>query len=205
MNGKPRTDEAKFYELEAAYIGGDKSALGDMYTILYTLAYKFINKSARGQSFCTADREQKAHDAATYLIEQYIKREGFRINDSVSGYLHCRINHELNYARNCDKMLVFTGELPELRSDKKAYEYIVTDTATGTRTTYHSAGELYLNPVFRGLRKKRLVECIKTGRRWKRYKFDLLEVWKANASDFERTRAKKSDLKRNETKRSDND
>jgi hypothetical protein len=54
--------------------------------------------------------------------------------------------------------------------------YIVKDTSDGTTRTYASAGELYLNPEFRGLRKKRLAEAIRTGRKWKNYTFDILEV-----------------------------
>ena len=33
-----------------------------------------------------------------------------------------------------------------------------------------------MNPAFKGLRKKRLAECIRTGRKWKTYSFDVLEI-----------------------------
>lgn len=172
----PQNDNERLLNLQYDYRNGRADALGEMYALLFTIAFKCINKSKRGQDFCTADREQKAQDAATYVIEQYITRPAFVIYDSVTGYLHCRINRELNYARKCDKMLVYTGSLPEKANARHAYEYIVTDNATGERTTYRNACELFLNPVFKKLKKSRLVECIRNGKMYKNYSFEVIEI-----------------------------
>jgi hypothetical protein len=172
----PANDNERLLNLQYDYRNGRAEALGEMYALLFTIAYKCINKSKRGQDFCTADREQKAQDAATYVVEQYLTRPSFVIHDSVTGYLHCRINRELNYARECDKMLVFTGKLPERVKQRKSYEYIVTNNATGERTVYHTATEIFLTKTFHGMRKKRLVECINNGTTYKNYRFELLEV-----------------------------
>lgn len=173
---EPRTDNERLFNLQYDYKNGDGDALGKMYKMLFVIAHKAINKSKRGQDFCSADREQKAQDAATYVIEQYITRPDFVITDSITGYLFLRVRKELNYARKCDRMLAFTDTLPEKPATRKSYEYIVTDGATGARVTYHSAAELYLNPIFRKLRKKHLAECIRNGTRWNGYKFELLEI-----------------------------
>ena len=173
---EPRNDNERLLNYQYEYRNGKADALGQMYELLFTIAYKSINKSKRGRDFCVSDRKTKAQDAATYVIEQYITRPSFAITESVTGYLYCRINRELNYARECDKMLVYTGELPERANARHAYEYIVTDNATGDRRTYQSAGELLLQPVFKCLRKKRLVECIRNGTTYKNYSFEVIEI-----------------------------
>ena len=125
------------------------------------------------------ERKQKAHDAATYIIEQYLKRPAFVITDSVTGYLYTRINWELygkDHQNKRDQMVVYTDKLPERNGARIKFKYLVKDVITGIDTTYESVAELYLNPAFKGLRKKWLVESIRTGRKWKNYTFDLLEV-----------------------------
>lgn len=177
------TDNEQLLQLQADYKNGDNAALSRMYTKLFEIAYKVINtRSCSNEAIkrlSAAERKQKAHDAATYIIEQYLKRPAFEIADSMTGYLFRRISYELygrNHQRACDKMLVFTDKLPAKKKTRVHYMYIVKDTATGTTRTYASAGELYLNPDFKGLRKKRLAEAIRTGRKWKKYTFDILEV-----------------------------
>ena len=172
----PATDNERLLNYQYDYRNGKPDALGKMYELLFTIAYKTINNSKRGQDFSAADRKQKAHDAATYVIEQYITRPSFEIRESVTGYLHTRITRELNYARKCDKMLVYTSTLPERNSDRHDYEYIVTDNITGERRIYESAGELFLNPEFEKLKKCRLVECIQNKKTYKNYSFDVIEI-----------------------------
>lgn len=176
------TDNDQLLQLQANYKNGDGAALSAMYAKLVEIAYKTINARSNSNeaisNMTAAERKQKAHDAATYIIEQYLKRPAFEITESMTGYLYQRIRFEL-YGRNrraCDKMLVFTDELPTKKKTRVRYMYIVKDTSDGTTQTYESAAELYLNPIFRGLRKKRLAEAIRTGRKWKKYTFDILEV-----------------------------
>ncbi|MBP5793980.1 MAG: hypothetical protein J6W46_10125, partial [Spirochaetaceae bacterium] len=45
--------------------------------------------------------------AATYMIEQYIKRPNFAINKNFPGYLFLRVAHELYYMRKVDKVVDF--------------------------------------------------------------------------------------------------
>jgi hypothetical protein len=177
------SDNAELFDMQEKIKNGDKSVLSAMYKKLFEIAFKTINaKSCENEKIAgmsKAERQQKAHDAATYIIEQYLKRPEFRITKSMTGYLYRRVNYELHgrFNRNCDKLLIFTdfSKDPQKKA-RTSYRYIVEDIKTGTSTSYESAAELYLNPAFKGLRKKRLAECIRTGRKWKNYIFDLLEV-----------------------------
>jgi hypothetical protein len=53
------------------------------------------------------EREEKAHNAITYIIEQYIRRADFTITDSFTAYLYLRIQHELFYRQKVDKIVSF--------------------------------------------------------------------------------------------------
>lgn len=178
----PQTDDQRLFNLQNRLKNGDASAMAEMYEALAKIAYKTINNrsnnSARTKALSAEERKQKAHDAATYLIEQYLKRPAFVITNSITGYLYTRVNWELygkNHQNKRDQMLVFTDKLPEPQQPKIKYKYLVRNIKTGEVVIYESADELYLNPVFFTLRKKRLIENIRTGRRWKNYIFELLE------------------------------
>ena len=176
------SDEQQLFNLQNRLKNGDAQAMAEMYEKLVTIAYKTINSRSRSNAKIKAlsadERKQKAHDAATYIIEQYLKRPAFEITNSMTGYLYTRINWELygEHQNKRDQMVVYTDKLPERNGARKKYKYLVKDVITGIDTTYESVAELYLNPAFKGLRKKRLVESIRTGRKWKNYIFDLLEV-----------------------------
>lgn len=179
---RPESDDQQLFNFQFEFKKGNAQALAGMYKKLYEVAYKTINSRSRANECIAAlsadERKQKAHDAATYIIEQYLKRPDFVITESITGYLYTRINWELygehQYKR--DQMVVYTDKLPERNGARKKYKYIAKDIKTGIDTTYDSVAELYLNPAFRGLRKKRLAESIRTGSKWKNYTFDLLEV-----------------------------
>ena len=177
------SDNQQLFNLQSRLKNGDARAMAEMYEKLVTIAYKTINNRSRSNAKIKAlsadERKQKAHDAATYIIEQYLKRPAFVITDSITGYLYTRINWELygkDHQYKRDQMVLYTDKLPERNGARIKYKYLVKDVITGIYTTYESADELYLNPAFKGLRKKRLVESIRTGRKWKNYTFDLLEV-----------------------------
>ena len=177
------SDDQQLFNLQSRLKNGDAQAMAEMYEKLVTVAYKTINSrsnsNAKIKALSADERKQKAHDAATYIIEQYLKRPAFVITDSITGYLYTRINWELygkDHQYKRDQMVVYTDKLPERNGARIKYKYLVKDVITGKDTTYESAAELYLNPAFKGLRKKRLVESIRTGRKWKNYIFDILEV-----------------------------
>ena len=176
------SDDQQLFNFQFEFKKGNAQALAGMYKKLYEVAYKIINNRSRTNGRIAAlsadERKQKAHDAATYIVEQYLKRPAFVITDSITGYLYTRINWELygKNTRHCDKMLIFYGDVPASKEAKKKYYYIVKDNNTGKSETFESYEEMHLDPRFKTLRKKRLVEGIRYGKTWKNYNFDILEV-----------------------------
>ena len=178
----PTNDNQRLLNLQLKYKLNGGAYLGDMYKLLFEIAYKNINKlseqSQKIKNMDAAERMEKAHNAATYIVEQYLKRPDFVIKNSMTGYLFKRVQFELygKNMRHCDQMLIFYGDVPASKEAKKKYYYIVKDKNTGKSETFESYEEMHLDPRFKTLRKKRLVEGIRYGKTWKNYNFDILEV-----------------------------
>jgi len=178
----PTNDNQRLLNLQLKYKVNGGKYLGDMYKLLFEIAYKNINKlseqSQKIKNMDAAERMEKAHNAATYIVEQYLKRPDFVIKNSMTGYLFKRVQFELygKNMRHCDQMLIFYGDVPASKEAKKKYYYIVKDKNTGKSETFESYEEMHLDPRFKTLRKKRLVEGIRYGKTWKNYNFDILEV-----------------------------
>ena len=178
----PTNDNQRLLNLQLKYKLNGGAYLGDMYKLLFEIAYKNINKlseqSQKIKNMDAAERMEKAHNAASYIVEQYLKRPDFVIKNSMTGYLYKRVQFELygKNTRHCDQMLIFYGDVPASKEAKKKYYYIVKDNNTGKSETFESYEEMHLDPRFKTLRKKRLVEGIRYGKTWKNYNFDILEV-----------------------------
>ena len=178
----PTNDNQRLLNLQLKYKLNGGAYLGDMYKLLFEIAYKNINKlseqSQKIKNMDAAERMEKAHDAASYIVEQYLKRPDFVIKNSMTGYLFKRVQFELygKNMRHCDQMLIFYGDVPASKEAKKKYYYIVKDKNTGKSETFESYEEMHLDPRFKTLRKKRFVEGIRYGKTWKNYSFDILEV-----------------------------
>ena len=108
---EPKNDNEYLLECQWQYRHGDQEALARMYKRAKTLGLKFINSIGQSNSHVAAltyeAKKIKAEDAATYMIEQYIKRPNFEINKNFPGYLFLRIAHELYYRRKVDKVVDF--------------------------------------------------------------------------------------------------
>lgn len=178
----PTNDNQRLLNLQLKYKVNGGKYLGEMYKLLYEIAYKNINKlseqSQKIKNMDAAERMEKAHNAATYIVEQYLKRPDFAIKNSMTGYLFKRVQFELygKNTRHCDKMLIFYGDVPASKEAKKKFYYIVKDNDTGKSETFESFEEMHLDPRFKTLRKKRFVDGIRYGKTWKNYSFDILEV-----------------------------
>lgn len=178
----PTNDNQRLLNLQLKYKVNGGKYLGEMYKLLYEIAYKNINKlskqSQKIKNMDAAERMEKAHNAATYIVEQYLKRPDFAIKNSMTGYLYKRVQFELygKNTRHCDKMLIFYVDVPASKEAKKKLYYIVKDNDTGKSETFESFEEMHLDPRFKTLRKKRFVEGIRYGKTWKNYSFDILEV-----------------------------
>ena len=178
----PTNDNQRLLNLQLKYKVNGGKYLGEMYKLLYEIAYKNINKlseqSQKIKNMDAAERMEKAHNAASYIVEQYLKRPDFVIKNSMTGYLYKRVQFELygKNMRHCDQMLIFYGDVPASKEAKKKYYYIVKDNNTGKSETFESYEEMHLDLRFKTLRKKRFVEGIRYGKTWKNYSFDILEV-----------------------------
>ena len=178
----PTNDNQRLLNLQFKYKVNGGKYLGEMYKLLYEIAYKNINKlskqSQKIKNMDAAERMEKAHNAASYIVEQYLKRPDFVIKNSMTGYLFKRVQFELygKNTRHCDKMLIFYGDVPASKEAKKKFYYIVKDNDTGKSETFESYEEIHMDPRFKTLRKKRFVEGIRYGKTWKNYSFDILEV-----------------------------
>ena len=178
----PTNDNQRLLNLQLKYKVNGGKYLGEMYKLLYKIAYKTINKlseqSQKIKNMDAAERMEKAHNAATYIVEQYLKRPDFSIKNSMTGYLYKRVQYELygKNTRHCDKMLIFYGDVPASKEANKKFYYIVKDNNTGKSEAFESYEEMHLDPRFKTLRKKRLVDGIRYGKPWKNYSFDIMEV-----------------------------
>ena len=107
----PRNDNEYLLECQWQYRHGDDTALVKMYKRARTLGLKFINAIGQSNRHVMAlayeSKKIKAEDAATYMIEQYIKRPDFVITKNFPGYLFLRVAHELFYRRKVDKVVDF--------------------------------------------------------------------------------------------------
>ena len=108
---EPKNDNEYLLECQWEYRHGDKTALVRMYKRAKTLGLKFINaigqKNQHVRAMSWETKKIKAEDAATYMIEQFIKRPSFAINKNFPGYLFLRVAHELYYRRKVDKVVDF--------------------------------------------------------------------------------------------------
>lgn len=108
----PRNDNERLLNCQWAYKTlGDRSALEEMYKLGRTVALKFINaearKNGRVRALRRADREEKAHNAITYVIARYLRVKGFAVRKSLTAYLYLRVRHELYYRRKVDEIVAF--------------------------------------------------------------------------------------------------
>lgn len=92
-------------------IDNDVKALSDMYRLGVKVALKMINKFAGSnkilQRLGHIQRREKAHNASSYIIEQYLKRPTFYIKKSYTAYLYKRVQYELFYHRKIDAAIIY--------------------------------------------------------------------------------------------------
>lgn len=171
-----QTDNEILKKLQDEYKNGDKQALILIYEILKTVAYKYINKLSvlhkNVKKLSSDERGLKSHDAATLVIEKYLKNEDFFIDKSITGYLYKCVLFVLFYHRKCDTLLIYTDTLPE-KTNKTKYKYIVRD-INGNNEVYNTSYEVFQK--IKGLTKKKFIECIRNNQPFKNYYFELLEV-----------------------------
>ena len=117
----PKCDNERLLNYQWEYKNGDQNALNSMYTLGYKIALKYISNKAQKNrhiaELCRSDKEEKAHNAITYIIARYLRDKDFVIIRSFTGYLFLRIQHELYYYRKVDKIVSFV-DMETLRGAK---------------------------------------------------------------------------------------
>lgn len=90
---------------------GNAQALNAMYALGYKIALKYINakadKNPHIAHMSDDEKEEKAHNAITYIIARYLRVKDFSIRESFTSYLYLRVQHELFYTRKVDKIVSF--------------------------------------------------------------------------------------------------
>ena len=126
----PRTDNQRLMTWQYEYRNeGKQEALEPIYEVLRTIALKYINtiakKNRRIANLSQFDKESKAANAASYMVEQLILRPEFVYDHSFTGYLYKRVEYECFYHRKVDKIVDFVdldlffkeGTEPEAQED----------------------------------------------------------------------------------------
>lgn len=172
------TDKEKILVLQKEYRDGNRTALGQVYEILYKIAYKDVNKVAAKDSHIRAlspdERKEKAHNAATYIIEQFLRRPEFMTRDATL-YLYRRVQCELYGVRKCDKMLVYSDDMSANTYERQEVRFIVENLQTGKKETFTTLYELRAKFKNR-ITKKQLLKCIDEREPWAGYLIDVLEI-----------------------------
>ena len=107
----PKSDNQKLINWQKEYREGDDKALDLIFELSKQIAWKYINKISKKnlevKRLSASERENKATDAATYIVVQLMTRPNFAITQSFTGYLWLRVMHELFYYREVDKIVDF--------------------------------------------------------------------------------------------------
>ena len=108
----PKNDNERLLKWQFAYrTEGDADALAKMYALGKKIALKYINAKARGNrrvaEMGAEEKEEKAHNAVTYIVARYLTVGDFWIRDSFTSYLYLRVQHELFYRRKVDGIVRF--------------------------------------------------------------------------------------------------
>lgn len=108
---RPRGDNQILLNLFHDFRAGNQKALARAYEVMHEIAAKlitqFCERNKRLLLLSAADRWEKAHNAATYIVMQYVERGDFYIKKSVVAYLYKRVQFELFYHRKVDKIVDF--------------------------------------------------------------------------------------------------
>ena len=117
----PQCDNELLLNYQWDFKMGDKTALNKMYKLGLYIAKRYISIQAKKNRHIarlpSRYREEKAHNAITYIITRYLKLSDFTIQKSFTSYLYLRIQHELFYKRKVDDIVSFI-DLDTIISEK---------------------------------------------------------------------------------------
>ena len=116
----PNCDNERLLNLQYDYKeNGNAQALNAMYALGYKIALKYINakadKNPHIAHMSDDEKEEKAHNAITYIIARYLRVKDFTMRESFTSYLYLRVQHELFYTRKVDKIVSFVENPYDMR------------------------------------------------------------------------------------------
>ena len=110
---EPKNDNERLLNYQYHAKHGDDTAFTAMYRLGCRIALRYINKKARGNkhlaSLSAETRQEKAHNAITYVITRYCKAHKFYIKSSFTAYLYRCVLRELFYRRKVDSIVSFVA------------------------------------------------------------------------------------------------
>lgn len=107
----PKDDNEKLLNLQFEYKHGKQQALNAMYNVGLLVALKHITKVSKKNRFVRAlsesEKNEKAHNAITYLVEKFLAENDFVITKNFLACIYFRVLHELFYKRKVDDLVQF--------------------------------------------------------------------------------------------------
>lgn len=125
---EPKNDNEILLNLQHRYRHGDLGALGEIYERGVIICHKLINKEARKNKHIRAlgenERIEKANDAVTYIIQQFLTKKEWHIKTSFTAYLFLRVQKELYNRRKCDEIVDFVDMEEFYKLQEKFYDRV---------------------------------------------------------------------------------
>jgi hypothetical protein len=106
-----------YFENKDNKILSDK-ALSKMYLIAKEAAYNYIKKYCNQRGLHHLDMEEKSHEAAIFVIEQYLKKPEFKV-EKISAYVYFGVRKVLFKNKEIEQMEVSYEEMIEKKESKK--------------------------------------------------------------------------------------
>jgi hypothetical protein len=88
MKYEGTTHNEIYNELQNNYLETrDNRILGKMYCVAKNVAFNYIKKYCQSHGLLNLDIKEKSHDAALFVIEQYLRKPEFKV-EKISAYIH---------------------------------------------------------------------------------------------------------------------
>jgi hypothetical protein len=105
-----------YFENRDNKILSDK-ALSKMYEIAKQCSYNYLKKYCNQRGLHHLDIDEKSHDAALFVIEQYLKKPEFKVN-KISAYIHFGVCKVLFHNKDYEMREISYEEMIEQREHK---------------------------------------------------------------------------------------
>jgi hypothetical protein len=114
-----KTHNEQYEALQKEYLETrDNKVLGEMYLIAKEAAANYIKKYCRSKGLYNLDIEEKSHDAALFVIEQYLIKSKFKV-EKLSAYIHFGVIKVLFKNKNIEISEISYDELLERELNKE--------------------------------------------------------------------------------------